>query len=87
MRDLGTFGGQSSQALAQNDAGQITGWAHNTNGYQRAFFYSNGTMTDIGTLGGTHSHPQGGINASGQIAGYAYLLNNSSHHAFLYPMA
>ncbi len=84
MTDLGTLGGSYSQATALNDAGQVTGWAETSSGRQRAFLFSSGTMTDIGTLGGDYSHPSGGINAAGQVAGYASLPNNNSHHAFLF---
>jgi probable HAF family extracellular repeat protein len=40
------------------------------------------TLTDLGTLGGSTSIGQG-INASGQVTGYAYTTGNASH-AFLY---
>jgi probable HAF family extracellular repeat protein len=84
MTDLGTLGGTYSLATALNDNHQVTGWAYTSTNEQRAFLYTNGTMINLGTFGGTHSHPQGGINASGQVAGYAYLTDNSSRHAFLY---
>ena len=45
--------------------------------------YSNGTLTDLGTLGGTASRAAG-INARGQIVGDSYLNGNTVDHAFLY---
>ena len=48
-----------------------------------AFLYSGSTMTDLGTLGGTNSVAYG-INASGQVVGYAHTTGNAAAHAFLY---
>jgi uncharacterized membrane protein len=39
---------------------------------KHAFLYSNGAMTDIGTLGGSYASGSG-INASGQITGASFL--------------
>ncbi len=41
------------------------------------------TVTDLGTFGGASSHGYG-INASGQVTGYAYTTGNAAYHAFLY---
>ena len=52
-------------------AGRWWGTAHTSSGYDHAFLYSNGKMTDLGTLpGGSESYAYG-INASGQVVGYA----------------
>ena len=77
VTDLGTLGGEWSDASSINDVGQIAGASDSTVG-RRAFLYDNGTMTDLGTLGGNDSYAYGGINESGQIAG------TSRSHAFLY---
>jgi probable HAF family extracellular repeat protein len=47
-----------------------------------AFLWSNGTITDLGTLGGAQSIAYA-INNVGQVVGYA-SPPNSSVHAFLY---
>jgi probable HAF family extracellular repeat protein len=47
-----------------------------------AFLYSNGTMKDLGTLGGTPSRAFG-INARGQVVGSSDLANGGPH-AFLF---
>lgn len=48
-----------------------------------AFLYANGTMNDLGTLGGNFSVAYG-INASGQVVGNSTISGNSTRHAFLY---
>ena len=45
--------------------------------------YANGTMTDLGTLGGSASTAIG-INAAGQIVGNSLTTSNAAAHAFLY---
>jgi len=52
MRYLGTLGGDTSDGLGVNDAGQVVGFSYITNDTAyHAFLYSNGTMQDIGTMG------------------------------------
>lgn len=50
---------------------------------QHAFIYTSGTLTDLGTLGGTDSLGLA-INAAGVMTGSANLQGDVSHHAFLY---
>jgi probable HAF family extracellular repeat protein len=84
MKALGTFGGNASAAYAVNQTGQITGYAQTTN-RERAFLYSQGTMTDIGTLLGASSNSFGyGINDAGHIAGTSYNVSYSRYSAFYY---
>jgi probable HAF family extracellular repeat protein len=54
MTDLGTLGGFSG-AEAINAAGQVVGWSDDVLGRQHAFLWEDGTMTDLGTLGGDGS--------------------------------
>jgi probable HAF family extracellular repeat protein len=65
MTDMGTFGGEGSDANAINDAGQITGSVLFSTGpvTQRGFLWNAGVVTD---LGNTSSGPTD-INASGRI--------------------
>ena len=77
MQDLGTLGGNNSQAYGINDAGVVVGATG------QAFVYSGGQMQAMGTLGG----PQGGgayaINNAGQIVGRS-APPTGPPHAFLY---
>jgi probable HAF family extracellular repeat protein len=92
MSDLGTLGGLSSSANAVNDADEVAGYSFTpVAGYSfisgivalHAFLYSNGRMSDLGTLGGPTSAGTG-INAIGQVVGNSFTAVNSAQHAFLY---
>ena len=72
VTDLGTAPGMDwSVARAINTAHQITGASGKSNSnLSGVFLYSNGAMTNLGTLGGS-TGVGNGINSSGQIAGYS----------------
>jgi probable HAF family extracellular repeat protein len=94
LTDLGTLGGDSSQANAINNAGQVVGWADTLPGTstdEDAFLYSDGQMTDIGGLPGATNSVATSINDAGQIAGYSSFGaggggpgGNPDENAFLY---
>jgi len=66
MTDLGNLGGGEAFANDVNEAGQIVGASLDASGYQRAFLWQNGVMTDIGVPPGASAVA---INDKGQIAG------------------
>src|SRR5262249_33026054 len=82
MTDLQTLGGPNSEAHGINDAGQIVG-VSDKDAVNRAFLYSDGEMTDLGTLpGGSFSNAYA-INNGGQVTGTA-TVSGSATHAFLW---
>lgn len=70
------------QAAAINNSGTIVGLAGTSAGTEHAFSYSNGTMTDLGTLPGRTGSQANGINDLGTIVGSS--SSNTSTHAFSY---
>ncbi|WKB55393.1 PEP-CTERM sorting domain-containing protein [Eleftheria terrae] len=87
MRMLGVLGEApdpyytTSEARDLNDNGQVVGLSSTTSGDNHAFLYENGSMRDLGTLGGRWSVADG-ISNNGRITGSAALADDS-YHAFL----
>jgi probable HAF family extracellular repeat protein len=55
ITDLGALGGTHSYASGINNNGQVVGSVYKAvNDTSRAFLYSNGAMTDLGTFGWTN---------------------------------
>lgn len=70
-----------SSASGINDNGQVVGRCNYGIGGDHAAAWTNGTITDLGTLGGNSSYAQD-INNSGQIVGYANTTTtNGVYHA------
>src|SRR2546422_786419 len=79
VRTLGALPGDStSLAHGINDAGQVVGQS----GWLHAFLWDNGTMTNLGNLGGPLSAATG-INNAGQVVGTSETPSGWSH-AFLW---
>jgi probable HAF family extracellular repeat protein len=91
MKDIGDLGGPSSAAYLINDRGQISGQSFvdskpnpSTGTFDlHPFFYENGRMSDMGTLGGTAAEPVG-MNDRGDVAGDAFLTGDEIVHGFLW---
>jgi probable HAF family extracellular repeat protein len=77
--------GRSSTALAINNHGVAVGYAMNTGVFSyRAMVYSNGAVTELGTLGGRDSFATD-INDAGVIVGNSHVGENYfATHAFIY---
>jgi len=80
--DLGTLGGDTSQANAINNSGQIVGYTDAAGNVPHAVVWTNisNSPIDLGTLGGSNSDASA-INNSGQIAGVAQTTSNVALHA------
>ncbi len=87
ITDLGTLPGHiSSDANGVNNQGQIVGWSFGNQGYDcdegscyaHAILWENGTMTDLGTLGGDDSIANG-INDQRQVIGWSRNLDYDIH--------
>jgi len=83
--DLGTLGLQPSSryGYAVNESGEVVGMEILHEGAERhAFLYAQGTMADLGTLGGLHARAEG-IDNSGRVVGWSDTAGAQSH-AFLW---
>ena len=88
ITDLGTLGSDpESKAYAINNLGQVVGYSAPVQGPEagrRGFLWDNGTMVDLGTLGGDHSEAYG-INDLGQVVGRSSTPVGENHgHAFIW---
>jgi probable HAF family extracellular repeat protein len=91
ITDLGTLGGPDSVAIAQNQRGEIAGASftnatpNDTTGRPTwdPFVWRNGTMRDLGGLGGTSGFASW-MNASGDVVGQSNLPGDESAHPFLW---
>jgi probable HAF family extracellular repeat protein len=99
IQDLGTLGGSSAWASHLNDRGQVVGQSYTANagsGQHRiddlditwtrpiaGFLWENGTMIDLGNVGGTYMVPTR-INNQGHIIGYMTIRGDSTYHPFLW---
>ena len=91
IQDLGTLGGSDAIAFFVNEKGQIAGQSYTNStpsqafGFptQHPFFWENGKMVDIGTLGGTLGSPSW-MNNRGQVVGFSTEATDQNSHAFFW---
>jgi probable HAF family extracellular repeat protein len=92
MHDLGTLGGPDSLAYYVNEAGQVAGFSYTSytpnplTGIPpgHPFLWENGTMRDLGTIGGTQVFDLDGINERGQVIGQMTMADEVRSHPFLW---
>jgi len=70
LTDLGSLGGGSGAGYGINDAGQVVGYATNSDHLGRATLWDGGVAFDLGTLGGPESVANS-INSRGQVVGFS----------------
>jgi probable HAF family extracellular repeat protein len=92
MYELGTLGGTESFGGAINSGGQVAGFSYMTgHADYHAFLWTpttpngtNGTMLNLGTLGGSNSFSYN-VGTGGQVVGASEIITTSDRtHAFLY---
>jgi probable HAF family extracellular repeat protein len=86
IQDLGTLGGDFSEALAINNFGQVVGMSNNSYNNTTAFIWDDGVMIDLNDLlpqgsGWSHLQFAHDINNNGQIVGWGYI--GGEGHAFV----
>jgi probable HAF family extracellular repeat protein len=84
LMDLGTLGGNNSEAWSANDAGEVVGRADfsPTSTDHHAFLWRHGVMRDLGTVAGQSRSTAYSINSKSQVVGdandNAWLWENGS---------
>ncbi len=86
MKDLGTLGGTFGYANWVNDSREVVGIATNLNDQAlHAFFWRDGVMTDLETVGTDPDSEAKSVNSQGQVVGASFdLAANIDLHGFLW---
>lgn len=87
MRDLGTLGGTYAHPNWINDRGDVVGYsntAQDQSGHRqgRAFFWHNGVMKNLGTLGTDDASEADSINNRCQIVGQTFVRGGEDLNGF-----
>jgi probable HAF family extracellular repeat protein len=91
IQDLGTLGGRDSVGEFVNERGLVAGVSYTSFApnpgtgipTQDPFLWDEGTMIDLGTLGGTAGWPWG-LNNRGEVTGQSNLADDTHFHAFFW---
>jgi probable HAF family extracellular repeat protein len=84
---LGSLGGLTVYGAAINAGGQVAGWADTDAtgaAHRHAFLYTNGTLTNLGTLAGGMQSFGYALNDAGQVVGASNGSGVSQLHAVLF---
>ena len=73
ITEIGTLGGETSEAFGLNNLGDVVGAAATRAGDQHAFLYRTGQILDLGTLTGGSSSRANAINDRGDVIGYSAI--------------
>jgi probable HAF family extracellular repeat protein len=96
MKDIGTLNGPDAEAEFINQRGQIAGDSYtndvpNADGYPTdlPFLWTpgrggNGTMQNLGTLGGDSINTDSGLNDQGEVIGSMFIAGDQSFHPYLW---
>ncbi|MEP6940595.1 MAG: choice-of-anchor Q domain-containing protein [Rudaea sp.] len=83
MQDLGTLGGTYAHPTWINDAGDTVGYSTTADQQGRAFYWHNGHMSNLGTLGSDETSGAYSINNRGQIVGLTFVRGGDDLNGFL----
>lgn len=79
-----TIPGATSLAVSGlNTNGHVAGYYMTADSMQRAFFWADGTGSDLGSLGGSATVANA-LNNLGQVAGYAATAGDAEYHPFIF---
>lgn len=88
VRDIGTLGGPTTNAVGLNNAGQVTGDSATADGNLRAFVWSAGAgMANLGVLPGAYESNAAAINNLGVVTGYSHGTPLTPPRAFRWSAA
>lgn len=85
LTDLGTLGGQRSEAQDINDCGNVVGGSDTKEGYQHAFWYRSGIegLIDLGSFANPYHYSLAtGLNDSDQVVGWSVAFDATPHAFF-----
>src|SRR5208337_2425992 len=74
-----TYLGTNFEPMGINNSGQVVGFITTPSGDYHSALFSNGTITDLGTLPGYSESYARGINNSGQIVGYSFNFGGAQY--------